>query len=358
MLNYIVRRLLLIVPTLIGISMVVFLTMRLSPGGVGANLLSEEGAMRPEEREARRRYLNQRFGLDRPIHVQYARWLNNVSPVGFQYDSEGHRTGFGFKMPDLGRSFVRERPVVDMVAEALPTTVLLNVITIPLVYAIAITTGVYAARHRGKLLDVGTGTVLLALWSIPTIWAGVMLIGYLANRDYIKLFPTGGLHSTGAHVMPFLPTFDTAGRFVHGWLLDSLWHLVLPVVTMTYAGFAFMSKVMRASVLDSLSADFVRTARAKGVSDPIVLFRHVLRNSIIPLITMAAGILPQLLGGSIIIESIYSLNGMGRLMLDAIYQRDSEVVLSITFVASLISLVSVLIADVCYTIADPRVTYD
>jgi len=357
MLGYVIRRLLLIIPTLIGITLVVFGTMALAPGDIGKNLLGDEGSMRPQEREAVRRYLNQRFGLDKPFYMQYLRWLNNALPLGMVTNEKGEYSRLAFKVPDLGRSFVRDRPVIDMVADALPATMLLQVLTIPFIYAIAVTSGVLAARHQGKLLDIGLGTTFLALWSIPTMWAGVMLIGFLANKDYAQLFPTAGLHSTASDRMAFLPTF-VGGAFQRGWLLDALWHLAAPVLTLTYAGFAFMSKVMRASVLDNLSADFVRTARAKGVSEPAVLFRHVFRNSILPLITMASGLLPGLLGGSIIVEQIFSINGMGKLSLTAIEQRDFEVVLSITLVISLLSLVSILIADICYTIADPRVSYE
>jgi peptide/nickel transport system permease protein len=171
------------------------------------------------------------------------------------------------------------------------------------------------------------------------------------------------VHDTLADTMPFLPrsTHDpNTGQslFQRGWLLDMTWHLILPVVCMTYGGFAFLSKLMRASVLENLSADFVRTARAKGVPETLVLFRHVVRNSVIPLITVTAGILPGLLGGSLIIESIFSINGMGKLMIDAIFMRDRELILSETFVIGLLSLLSLLIADICYAIADPRVSYE
>src|SRR5690606_33528409 len=153
--------------------------------------------------------------------------------------------------------------------------------------------------------------------------------------------------------MAFLPRFTEAG-WQRGWLLDAAWHLVLPVICLTYGGFAFLSKLMRAAMLENLAADFVRTARAKGVQERVVLFRHVLRNSILPLITVAAGLLPGLLGGSIVIEQIFSINGMGRLMIEAINQRDRELVLSITFVISLISLLSLLLSDILYAVADPR----
>jgi microcin C transport system permease protein len=371
MLNYIIRRLMLMVPTLLGITLLVFLVMGLAPGGVAAALLSAEGAMRPQEREAMRAYLNQRYGLDKPLLVQYGRWLNQVSPVGFrtyQPDDaavlDGRRqaghvqfTRPVLRAPNLGESFLRRRPVLAVIGEALPVTLLLNVITIPIIYAVSITVGIRAARQRGKTFDVASGTLLIALWSMPTMWVGVMAVGFLASARYLGWFPIGGLHDTMAPMMSFLPSWG-AGGFERGWLLDTMWHLVLPVACLTYGGFAFLTKLMRAAVLENLSADFARTARAKGLSERIVLYRHVLRNSILPLITVAAGILPGLLGGSLIVENIFSINGMGTLMIEGIRMRDRELILAQTLVVGFISLVSLLIADICYAIADPRVSYE
>lgn len=357
MLSYAIRRILLMIPTLIGITVVVFLVMGLSPGGTTAMLKNAEGSMRPAEREAIRKYYNKRYGLDKPLPVQYLRWLNQVSPVGFTVDDEGHFDKPTVKIPDLGESRLRRRPVMDVVLEALPITILLNLIELPIAYTISIATGIFAARYRGKAFDVGSGTVFLGLWSLPVMWVGVMAIGFLANRDYIALFPTGGLHDLLADDMRFLPTWSQ-GAFHRGWLLDFMWHLVLPIFCMTYGSFAFLSKLMRASVLENLSADFARTARAKGLPDKVVLFRHVLANSILPLITVAAGILPALLGGSIIIESLFSINGMGRLMFEAVQMQDRELIMSMTLVVGIIGLFSLLVADLCYAIADPRVSYE
>jgi peptide/nickel transport system permease protein len=189
------------------------------------------------------------------------------------------------------------------------------------------------------------------------MWIGVMMLGFLASRDFRQWFPTGGLHDIGSAYMTFLPNWQD-GVFHRGWLVDTLWHLVLPVTCLTYGGFAFLSKLMRASVLENLTADFARTARAKGLSENVVLFRHVLSNSVLPLITVAAGILPGLLGGSLIIESIFSIDGMGKLMLEAIKMKDQELVLSETFVGALLGLLCLIVSDVCYAIADPRVSYD
>jgi peptide/nickel transport system permease protein len=356
MLAYIVRRILLIVPTLIGITVLVFFVMSLTPGGVAATLMSQEGEMRPAERKAREQYLNERYGLKDPKAVQYLRWLNHVSPVGWVKGEDGHWRGPRFKVPDLGQSFTKKRPVVDLFAEALPVTLLLNVLALPITYVVGVLTGIIAARQRGKWLDVSTGLVFLALWSIPTIWAGVMLQGFLANREYYYWFPVGGLHDFAAGQAAFMPHW-TAGGWQPGWLLDTLWHLVLPVTCMSYGGFAFLSKLTRSSILENLSADYVRTARAKGLGSGSILFRHVFRNSLLPLITVAADILPGLLVGAVIVETIFSINGMGLLMVTAAQQRDQELVLSETLVVSLIGLVSYVIADVGYAIADPRVTY-
>ena len=352
MLTYVVRRLLLMVPTLLGVTLVVFLTMALSPGGVGGAAMSAAGDLEAGQAQALRDYYNKRYGLDQPIPVQYLRWLNAVSPIGWVDGS-----GVGFKAPDLGESFTRGRPVLSIYAEALPITLLLNAVSLPIAWVVAVGSGVYAARFRGRAFDVASGATLLALYSIPVIWAGVMLIGYLASEQYLKLFPTGGLSSTGAERMLFLPSWDT-GRFEAGWLLDRAWHLVLPVLCLTYGSFAVLSKLMRAAVLENINADFVRTARAKGVSETDVLWRHAVRNSLLPLITVSAGILPGLLGGSLIVEEIFSIRGMGKVMIEAVFQRDRDVVLAGTLIAGVLTLVCVLIADLMYAVADPRVSYD
>jgi peptide/nickel transport system permease protein len=391
MLSYIIRRILLMIPTLLGITLLVFLVMALSPGGITGTLLSAQGTMDPVARRLRQEYLERRYGLDRPLLVQYGRWLNRVSPIGFRTYTQDEpavvkataeaeaaaknlpadarrprpnpdvgdiKWGIPwFKTPDLGESFMRQRPVSAIVKETLPVTLLLNLVSIPIVYAIAITVGIYSARHRGKLLDVASGTVFLGLWSIPTMWAGVMMLGFLADRRYLGWFPTDGLHDVRAELMPFLPRWG-AGGLERGWLLDWIWHLVLPVICLSYTGFAFLSKLMRAAVLENLSADFARTARAKGLPENAVLFRHVLSNSLLPLITMAATILPGMLGGSIVVERIFTISGMGNLTVESIMLKDQEVVLSLTLVIAVVSVMSVLIADVCYAVADPRITYD
>lgn len=405
MLSYVLRRFLLVFPTLIGMTALIFFVMATSPGGAAADLVEQEGQMRPEERRRMIEYLNQRYGLNQPLLVQYFRWLNKVSPVGFRTwrpgdaevvesrkkeaqvkaakEAELKAAGaesatiekalgkievspapgdFRFnkpavKVPDLGESFRIRRSVGALVRESLPITVLLNVMSIPVVYGVAIIIGIQAARHRGKVVDVASGTFLLALWSLPVILAGVLLQGFLTSREYVQLFPTTGLHDLNAEAMTFLPRWGPQG-WERGWLLDSMWHLVLPVVCLSYGGFAFLAKLMRGSVLETISSDFVRTARAKGVGERVVLYVHVFRNSLLPLITMAARILPGLLAGSVIVETIFGIPGMGSLLVKGVQTRDRELVLSISMISGVLGLLSYLLADIGYAIADPRVSYE
>ena len=358
MLTYLLRRVLLMIPTLLGITLIVFTVMAMSPGGISAQTLVGGMDMKPEERQALLNYYNKRYGLDKPAPVQYLHWLNNVSPIGFLSDEQGNYTRFSLaKGMDLGTSFQYGRPVADILAERIPITLLLNLVTIPVTYFIAIWVGMKSASERGGAFDVGMGMSMLALWSIPTMLAGVLLLGFFANIQYFQWFPTAGIGSREAQDMPFLPHWQETG-FVRGFLLDRIWHLVLPVLCLSYGGFAALAKLTRTSILENLNSDYARTARAKGVSEHEVLWRHVFRNSLLPLITISAGLLPSLLAGSLIVENIFSINGMGQLAVEAVKGRDRELVLSITWISGFLTLIGYLLADFCYTLADPRVSYD
>ncbi len=459
--TYIIRRFLLMIPTLLGITLVVFTVMASAPGGISAQSLVEGQNLEPQAKKALEEYYNKLYGLDSPAPIQYLRWLNNVSPVGFTFDEAGEWKGFSlFKGSNLGKSFLYGRPVTDLIAERVPITALLNIISIPIIYIIAVAIGVRAATQRGQPFDVGSSAFMLGLWSVPTMLTGVLLIGFFASDQYWHWFPTSGLNDRAALDMVFLPhwgsfsdvfilifsvLFATAffvwisrwskpyaraaffavvgvamgffmaealpekeqglmtyfmlisfvaalfgavayaqysvlrvffmglvglaigfmvaayfqeGSFVRGFLLDRAWHLVLPVICLTYGGFAFLSKLTRTAMLENLLSDYARTARAKGVSDNDILWRHVFRNSLLPLITVSASLLPSLLGGSVIVESIFSIDGMGKLAVEAVKGRDRELVLSITLISGLLTLLSYLIADLCYAIADPRVSYE
>ena len=258
--------------------------------------------------------------------------------------------------PDLGWSRTKNRPVGSLILEALPVTLLINVVAFPLIYLVAIPAGMLAAARRGSLFDVLSGGVFIALWSIPVVWAGVLAIGFLASNQYLGLFPVAGLHATDSASMPFLPSWGAAG-FARGWLLDLVWHLVLPVTCLVYAGFAVLSRQTRAAMLDNFNADYVRTAKAKGVSRRDIVLRHVFRNSLLPLITMFVSIFPAMLSGSVVVEKIFSVPGMGSLMLEAISLHDAEMMLANTVMIGCVSLLALLLADILYAVADPRVSY-
>ena len=418
MATYLLRRILLFFPTLIGATMLVFFVVASAPGGIAAFALSQTGDMRPEERRFKMEYLKQRYGLDKPLMVQYLRWLNKVSPVGFrtwqiddplvrdaaareakQHDAiraqveaevksrlaekgetlapsaladrvdrelvrrvdvkpDAGDMRFNkpaVKLPDFGDSFARGRKVGDLIAEAMPITLLLQAIALPIEYVIAVVTGIWAAQHRGKAIDMVSGTFTLALWSLPVIWVAVLMIGFLANQNYIGWFPPQGLTDVRADGMPFLPG-SVNGAWQRGYLLDFAWHLVLPITCIAYANIAFLHKLTRASLLETIQADYVRTARAKGLKEKTVLYAHAFRNSLIPLITVAAHLLPALITGAIVVETVFGINGMGKLTVEGITQRDRELFLSNTLIFVGLGMCGTLLADLGNVLADPRVS--
>jgi ABC-type dipeptide/oligopeptide/nickel transport system permease component len=190
------------------------------------------------------------------------------------------------------------------------------------------------------------------------VLAGVFAIGFLANKQYLGWFPVSGLHESGSEAFTFMPFTDDAGVWHRGYLLDTLWHVGLPVLCLVYGSFAVLSKQTRASMLDNFSADYVRTAKAKGVPRKDVVLRHVFRNSLLPLITMFVGIFPAMLAGSVVIERIFSVPGMGSLVIEAIDLRDRELILADTFLIACVNMLALLLADILYAAADPRVSYD
>lgn len=329
MTTYIVRRLLLMIPTLLGITVMVFAISRIAPGdpvslsmGPGGQLDAERAA---DVREARMKL----YGLDKPVHVQYGKWLWRV--VRF----------------DFGDSIKHHRPVTELIKERLPITITLNLIAFVIIYTVSLPLGVLAAVRHKKFFDRASSVVLFMLWSLPVMWVGQMLIGYLCGPTLVNWFPPAGISSNNAGQMPFYP-----------WLADRLWHLVLPVFCLAYSGFAYLTKQVRAGMLDNLRADYVRTARAKGLSNRVVIFRHAFRNSIIPVITIMATLLPAMLGGSVIIEKIFSIPGMGLLAFEAVTTRDYNVVMAVATIGGVMNLIGLLFGDIAYAIADPRISFE
>jgi peptide/nickel transport system permease protein len=337
MLAYTIRRVLLLIPTFVGITAIAFLIMRLAPGdpvdlyfgggmaGGAAGASTERLADIAKAKEEMRKKL----GLDQPLPVQYARWFSSIVTL------------------DLGESFKDKRPVWDKIRERLPVTITLNVISILLTYAIAIPLGIYSSVRPGSWPDSISTTAVFMLYSLPSFWVGTLILVYLCSGDYLLLFPPAGLHS-----LDYEPEWPLFRRVV-----DYSWHIAMPVVCLTYGSFAALSRYTRSSMLETVRQDYVRTARAKGLPERVVIFKHMLRNSLIPMVTMLAAILPALVGGSFIVETIFSIPGIGQLGYQSILARDHPVVLALFSISSVLTLFGILIADLLLAVVDPRISF-
>jgi len=337
MLHYILRRLFLMVPTLIGMTLVLFAVVRFAPGlttgggafGAGGQMRNQQARAAAEQAVKKRLHLVDAQGHDIWLPMQYIYWLND--------------TLHG----DFGESVQYNLPVATLLKERIPVTLSINLVVAFIVYLLAIPGGMLASVKRGKSFDLFWGFGTLALFSLPIMWVGSMEIGFLANPQYLDWFPAAGIHSTNTMWMTFAQ-----------YVKDYLWHIVLPISCLSYGGLAFISKLKRAAMLDNLGQDYVRTARAKGLSELTIVTRHVFRNSLLPMITIFAGLIPGLLGGAVVTETMFSIKGMGELMLTAVFSRDLPIIQAEAFIGSVISLICLLITDICYALADPRVSYD
>jgi len=317
------------IPTLLGITIVVFAISRIAPGDPVSLSMGMAGQMEAERAADVRKAREQLYGLDKPLPVQYVNWLWRVARF------------------DFSNSIKHHRPVSELIKERLPITITLNLIAFVLIYSVSLPLGTLAAVRHKRFFDRSSSVVLFMLWSLPSMWVGQMLIGYFCGPAFVDWFPPAGLSSNEAEMLPFFP-----------WLWDRLWHLVLPVLCLSYTGFAYLTKQVRAGMLDNLRMDYVRTALAKGLSNRVVIFRHALRNSIIPVITIMATLLPAMFGGSVIIESIFSIPGMGRLAFEAITTRDYNVVMAIATIAGVLNLIGLLLGDIAYALTDPRISFE
>ncbi len=325
---YLIRRLLLIIPTFIGISVLTFALIQLAPGSpIAFRLAGIEGAMSADA--ASQEIIEQTralYGLDKPIPVQYALWLSRMVRL------------------DFGNSMKDQRPVIDKIAEALPITLQFNVLSLLLVYLISIPIGVYSATHPGTRRDSAITLFLFMIYSMPAFWVAMLLILFLGGGEYLNWFPIYGLQSSDAEQYSFFMR-----------LLDRLWHMAMPLFCLTYGSLAFMSRYMRAGMMDVMRQDYIRTARAYGFSERTVVWKYAMRNSLIAIITLLGGLLPGLIGGSIIIESIFSIPGMGRLAFEAVLSRDYPLIMGNVAMASLLTLAGLLLTDILYVLVDPRI---
>ncbi len=337
MLGYLIQRILLFVPTFFGITFLGFAIMLMAPGDpvdlyFAGGILGGTEAVDPEklaDLERAKEEMRRELGLDRPIPLQYLAWLERLA------------------RGDLGTSFKDRRPVLTKISERVWITIIISVLTIAITYLIAIPLGIYSSVRPGTWLEQASTLTIFMLYSLPVFWIGTLIIIYFCGGDYWALFPPGGLRSLDFEESWSL--WRKLGDYAH--------HLAMPLLCSTYTTFAALSRFMRTSMLENARQDYVRTARAKGLRERVVVLKHIFRNSLIPIVTILAGILPALIGGSVIIETIFSIPGLGQLGYQAVLARDYPVVMGLFSVASFLTLLGILLADIGLAIIDPRISF-
>ena len=322
--TYIARRVFYAVLTFFGITIAVFALIHSVPGdpvsfytGVAGMNVSQSAieAMRREHR------------LDEPLVVQYGWWLRGLVTL------------------DFGRSIINGRPIAAEIARRLPNTLLLIALALAIAAGIGIPIGLWSAQRPGRLFDRGTAVTFFLLYSLPSFWVALLLMRWLSVR--LGWFPLFGMTSNGYEEL-------SAGARI----LDRLEHLVLPVITLTFAQLAIFARFSRAAASDVVRQDFITTARAKGVGETGVMWRHTFRNALLPLITLLGLTVPYMISGTVLVEEIFQWNGIGLLFFDAIRTRDYPVAMALTVVTAVATLLASLVADVLYAFADPRVRLD
>lgn len=320
MLNFIIRRLLISVVLLFGISLVSFFMVTLAPGSP-----YPWGELNPKITPQVKEMFRKKFHLDRPLYEQYVLNMTDL---------------FNGNL----RSIKDDRPVLDKILERLPATLKLNIASILLSLTFGLLLGIFCARHAGRMPDTIASLVAFVFIAVPTFWiANLALIGLVKFTSV----PVLGTQSYGIDFP------NTASM-----ILDQLWHIVLPATILSLGGIAVQSRYIRASMLETLHEGYVRTARAKGLDEDAVFYKHALRNSIRPLITGIGGLLPALIGGAVIVETIFAYPGMGRLGYEAVLERDYPTLVALNFIVATLVLLGNLLSDVLYAVADPRVRLD
>ena len=428
MLQYTIQRILLAIPTLLGITLLTFLIMRLAPGdpvdlflggAAGGEGLSTD---HQADMEKTRRDLRRQLGLDQPLYLQYLHWLSNLvlrvedqgafdrgalladaaldelpdaaraeltalegeerkarflahfrrlrpkrvnelveSPFWqsrlFSPAKNYTYTGSGLELVqteewrlvtlNLGRSFKDQEPVIDHILDRLPITLEINLISLVFAYLIGVPLGIVIAVKQNTAIDRLATTGTFMLWSMPSFWVGMLLILFFCNKEFFHWFPASGIQALDA------------GEDWGFWrlLTDHAHHMVLPVLASTYASFAAISRYMRTSMLENLRLDYVRTAQAKGLRYRVVVLRHVLRNSLIPIVTLLAGLLPGMIAGSVFIETIFTIPGMGFLAFQSVIVRDYPVAMALFTIGAALSLAGILVADILLKAVDPRIDF-
>lgn len=335
MLKYVAQRLLLMLPTLFGITLVCFVVINLAPGspveqaiskarfGVAGSGASGVGVSN-EVIEA----IKVQYGFDKPMHMRYLIWLKNIVTL------------------DFGESFSYRQPVIEVIVQRLPVSLQFGIASLILIYLISIPLGIAKAVRDGSNFDVWTSVGLLVTYSIPPLILGILLRVFLAGGSFLDIFPLAELYSDTYYDKDLL-----------GKILDRAHHFVLPLTCYVVSSFAVITFLMKNSLLEEVRLDYVRTARAKGLDERTVIYKHALRNALIPILTGLGSFLTVFFAGSIIIEQVFNIDGMGLLSYSAIRSRDYNVIMALIFIESILAMCGRLISDVTYVLVDPRIDY-
>ncbi|MGB3905020.1 MAG: ABC transporter permease [Anaerolineae bacterium] len=346
MLNYMARRLLQAIPMLFLLSIVLFALVNIAPGGPLAGH-GRSRRIRPEKAEI----LKRQFGLDRPLPMQYVIWLIGNDWMKVDADGDGVAESYGQRRGilrgDFGFSYRNRQPVLEEIAARLPNTIYLMSVTLIVVGIIAIPVGVISAVKQYSVFDIVVTTLSFMGQAIPEFWLGLLLIivfyAWLDNPFTGEaLLPAGGMHSLGADFS----------------ILDWIKHLILPVTMGMVGWVAWYTRFLRSGMLDVLHEDYIRTARAKGLAERLVLYKHALKNAVIPLVTIFALDIPYIFSGSLYAELLFSWPGMGRLYYQAATGRDYPMLMAILTIGAGFTIFANLLADVAYAYLDPRIRYD
>jgi peptide/nickel transport system permease protein len=322
MLAYALRRLLLAIPLLLGITVVSFLVLHLAPGDPAAVMVG--GSEQPIDPEMYKQLVKV-YNLDKPLWQQYWLWLSSLVRL------------------DFGRSFAPHgRPVLSMIAERLPITLLLNIVEMLIIVATAIPIGALSATRQYSTFDKVTTVFVFVGFATPDFWLALLLMILFGVQ--LGWLPISGLRSLNWEYLSFWQQ-----------QLDFLSHLALPVLVATFGGLAGFSRYMRQSMLEVIRQDYIQSARAKGLAERVVIGKHALRNALLPIVTILGLSLPTLIGGSVIVESVFAIPGMGQLMVQAAFERDYPVLMGNLVIVSTLTLVANLLADLAYSLVDPRI---
>lgn len=313
--RYVIRRSIQSIFILWTVSIISFGLIHLSPGGP-VQFMEDPRLTRAHKEE-----LEHQLGLDQPLPVQYLRWL------------------WGVVRLDFGKSYVSRRPVIKMIAERIPASVQLSGAGLILGLLGGIPLGIYSALRRGSWFDNVTRVLTVVGNAVPHWWLGLILI--IVFSSTIRIFPSGGMYTIG-----------------RGDLLDRLWHLILPAIIVATGGWITYLRFMRYEVLEVIRQDYVRTAQAKGLPWSIVMQRHVLRNAILPIVTMMGGILTIVISGAVLFETVFSWPGMGRMAVNAVFKRDYPLLMALNIISSFLVILGNLLVDIAYGFVDPRVKYE